>query len=123
MSVITTKEIILKATPANRLQAVPAPEISEGAEIMIRAFSGETRRKVLKPDKDGKMPEDNIERLLVNSICDESGELIFAEADIPKIGAIDVNLLDRCADAIMKLNGIGEKALEDAKGESEPSPK
>jgi len=120
MGAVLSRAEILSKTPDKKFNDV---KLGENEYIRIKAFSGETRRRVLAPGKDGKVPEDNLERLLANSICDESGNLIFTEEDIPQIAKLDAELIDTLAEAIMDLNGIGEKAVEKIKGESEPSPK
>jgi len=128
MKEILGRSGILSKTPDKKFRDVPLgcknPEgLDEIEYIRIKAFSGETRRRVLAPGKDGKVPEDNLERLLANSICDESGNLIFTEEDIPRIAKLDAELIDTLAEAIMDLNGIGEKSVKDLKGELKPTPK
>lgn len=47
-------------------------------------------------------------RMAVFSIVDDTGELVFKEADIPALGKKSAKALDRIYDAAKKLNGYSE---------------
>jgi hypothetical protein len=57
--------------------------------------------------------------LLAIALCDESGNRIFADGELGEIKQIDGLTLNRLADEIITLNGMGAKSKEDAEKKPE----
>ncbi len=51
-------------------------------------------------------------KLLIQCVCDESGKLMFTEADIPMLCGKSNKFLEFLTKAAQKLNGMGEEAAE-----------
>lgn len=51
-------------------------------------------------------------KLLVQCICDESGKLMFTEADIPLLCTRSNKFLESLTKVAQRLNGMGEEAKE-----------
>jgi hypothetical protein len=54
--------------------------------------------------------------------CDETGQRIFDNDDVPKLGTKSAQALDLLFDAGQKLNGIRDDDLEELAGNSEATP-
>lgn len=64
------------------------------------------------PDKLDLMKQ----RLVVATAADpESGELLFTEADIEAVGALPASAVENLFLAAQRVNGMGKKALDEAK--------
>lgn len=61
-------------------------------------------------------------RLGCRTICDEQGKRLFGDDDAAAVGGLNHMVLDPLLDAARRLNGIGQKAQEDARGNSSPAP-
>ncbi len=60
--------------------------------------------------------------LIMLSMVGPEGERIFADADLPELNKLPGEIADRIATAAAELSGIGAKALEAAKKNSETIP-
>ncbi len=112
------KHDILKAG-ARRVETVTVPEWG-GVAVRVRALSGNDRDRYEMALYEGrKSGAFNPRALLVAlSVVHETGERVFADADIDELGAIDARGLDRVFDVAQRLSGIGAAALEQAAGNS-----
>jgi hypothetical protein len=62
----------------------------------------------------GKLPENLRAKMLVKGICDQDGQQLFSEADLPEINKLPSSSLEKIFDAILNLNKIGAGAVEEA---------
>lgn len=112
-----SREQILQAD-GHRRECVPVPEW--GGDVYVRTMTGRERDRwesdALPEERDGKPNLDNIRaRLLVLTLCDETGKRLFAAEDAAALGEQPADVLDRLYDAARKLNRLttdSEKELE-----------
>jgi hypothetical protein len=85
-------------------------ELPDGSIVRIRALSASY---VIDGAEDRFSPA----KLLVNSLCDENGGLLFAEHESEQAMDVDSASLKNIMDAILELNGL--KGSEDEAGSAE----
>lgn len=122
-----TKHQIFSANDT-RIEKVSVPEW--GGEVGIRVISGAARDQLdvfLAGIVDAKgnviNPAGLRTKVCVLACCDDAGEPIFSEKDIPVLLEKNSVALDRVSDAAMKLNGLGKKAVEVARDDFSAAPK
>ena len=76
--------------------------LPDGLSVRIRALPASY---LLGEDED----RFSIPSLLVNSLCDEDGALLFSESEADQAMAVDSASLKPIMDAILELNGLGRK--------------
>jgi hypothetical protein len=116
-----TRDDILKADD-RKVVDVDVPEW--GGPVRLRALSGRqraefdaVRARILEAGS--KDYGDILMCLLVRSMVDEDGELLFTDDDADALGEKLHGALDRLFDAAMELNGLSERAIDDAVGNSD----
>lgn len=57
-------------------------------------------------------------RVLVFTVCDAEGNLLFTEADIPGLGALPSNALNRLMAAAVRINKFSEAEVEELRKNS-----
>jgi len=77
-----------------------------GGEVRLMAFSGGSAESI--------SPEDSISKVVALSIIDDNGNLVFSEEDIDALKTRSARVLKRVFDEALKLNGLGDNAIEDA---------
>lgn len=93
------------------IYAIPPPVEPVGDAFVRAMTAGEKDRFDLAHTKaEGK---DFRSRLLVASVCDESGSLLFTEGDMPALSRLPLPSIEPLVDAIMRINRIGEKEQAD----------
>lgn len=95
--------------------AVDVPEW-EGT-VYVRQWTGAERSisQEMFPDADSTEGQvDAMARILCLAICDEKGFLIFNEKDASELAKKNYKVLERLFYEVMKINGIGKDAEEDA---------
>lgn len=107
-------------------------EIPEwGVTVEIRGLSGTDRdayeAKAIALKRGGTDVELRLQnyrsKLLVKCLFDpESGERIFTERDVPELGKRSGVVIDRLFDIARELSGMGDEALEAARGNSGAAP-
>ncbi len=113
---LLTKDAILKATDA-KVEKVEVPEW--GGHVFVRTMSG-TERDSFEAETyvtKGKKVEFNREnfraRLLVRTLCDESGTPIFTRKDVDALGKKSAKALDKCFSASQKINGLSAEDVDE----------
>jgi hypothetical protein len=113
-----TKDQILAAADMAPTE-LPVPEW--GGSVFIRVMTGTERdafeQSILDSKKGGGMVNVRA-RLAVRVLCDETGGRIFTDADAVALGAKSGKALDRIFDSAQKVNGIGNKEVEELSGNS-----
>ena len=108
-----TREQILQCDDLPR-EIVNVPEW--GGEVQVRTMTG-TDRDAFEASligKEGRL--ENVRARLVSlAVCDESGERLFADADIAALGSKSAKALDRVFAVAQGLNGIGSDQVDQAK--------
>lgn len=111
------RDAILKSDDLPR-EEVPVPEW--GGTVFVRAMTGiERERFESAPDKSPNMVR---ALLAVMTVCDEQGNPVFGNADIPALGAKSAAALIRVAQVAMRLSKARAADLEELEGKSAPSP-
>ncbi len=91
-----------------------------GESVFVRMITGSERDRLEAlntriPNQDARA------RLVVFTVCDAEGALLFTEDDIPAVGAKSGATLDRIFAAAIRINRVGQGAIEDATKNSEAS--
>jgi hypothetical protein len=60
--------------------------------------------------------------LIVRTVCDESGTLIFGEQDIKAVGEMKASTISPIANLAIRVNAIGKKDIEELEGNSPATP-
>ena len=116
-----SRDAILKAS-ALKTEAVPVPEW--GGTVRVRELSGRERDEweaSLTVRRGGQMVQDvaNMRaKLVARSVVGEDGEPLFTQQDVAALGELSAAALERVFDAASRLSALGEKAAEEAAGNS-----
>ena len=106
---LLTKDTILKAEDS-KLQKIEVPEW--GGHVFVRNMSGAERddfeaETYVTKGKNVEFNRRNLRaRMLVKTLCDESGTPMFTTKDIDALGKKSAKALDRCFSTAQKLNGM-----------------
>lgn len=112
---ILSREELLKRRP-RRTKAVDVPEL--GGQVLLRALTeGERSRfEMTFLSKKGTPRADLIEqaraRLIVESVVDEQGNLLFSVDDVDAIYQLEASVTARLYDEARKLSGFEENDIE-----------
>jgi hypothetical protein len=104
-------------------EKVPCPEW--GGDVYVRTMAGTERDHFEQTIADGKKATNlnNVRaRLAVKTVCDEKGNRLFSDDDADALGKKSGKVLDRIFDAAQRLNGIGDKAVEEIAKNSDAAP-
>lgn len=109
-------------------ELVLVPEWGPGAAVYVRTLSAIEKEKYIASirqevgrgrKKDVKvLLEQSSAKLLIRTVCDESGAPIFTEHDIEWLGQQDTRAIDRIQKVAARLNGLDDDAEEEAKNAS-----
>jgi len=98
-----------------RLEEFDVPEW--GGKVWLRSWTGKGRdafeASFMGADKNARKLDNLRARACAMSICDESGERIFSDADAPALGEKSAAVLDRMFQTIQRMNGLGNDAVEE----------
>ena len=112
-----SKAKILAAKDVKLSEAVPVPEW--GGDVYIRTISGTERDKFEEAYSEQKMKAFRV-RFLVMTLADESGERLFADADIDALGGKSSVVINRLFDKAWQHNAFTDEAV-DALGNDSPT--
>jgi len=113
---LLNKDQILKADDL-KSEIVEVPEW--GGEVKVRTMTGIERDTFEESifdskGKDTKMNFKNLRaKLVVLTIIGDNGERLFIEADVEALGKKSAKALDRIFGVAQRLNGIGQKEVEE----------
>jgi len=111
-----SKDQILNANDL-KIEEVQVPEW--GGSVFVRGMTGSERDKyeasVTKlRGKEAQVDMRNMRaKLLVYTVCDESGTPLFSEADIEALGKKSANALQRLWEVAVRLSGISGQEAEE----------
>lgn len=113
---LLSRDALLRAT-ALPTETIQIPEL--GGAIVVRGLSGTERdayETSLFMQKKGKRVE-NMQnaraRLVVLCVVNDAGERVFTAADVPAVGAMRADILDRIFTVAKKLSGLSDDDLEE----------
>lgn len=110
-----TKEQIFGADDLSG-KKVDVPEW--GCEITIKVMTGADRDKYMRfVSKQEGIPENMMERLVVLTACNESGERIFTDSDIPELSKKSSLVISRLFGEAARLNKISNESLDELKND------
>lgn len=113
-----TKQGILSKND-QQFEDVPVPEWAEGEseEVFVRVRGLTAReRDAFESEVAGsgeKLNYDNVRaKLMVRTVVDETGQLMFAEADVPLLGIKSAKALSRVYNVAARLSGLTKDDVE-----------
>ena len=107
-----SKDEILNAEDSE-VSSVSVPEWN--GDVFVRTITGTERDRFEAAfmNRNGPVPMTNIRaKLLVMALCDEQGNRLFTDSDVVALGKKNARALDRAFATAMRVNGIGEEAIE-----------
>lgn len=126
---LSIRDLVAEANDIEK-RLVDVPEW--GVEIELRAFSLDARSGFLDQMQVGNLDGDDEVKgamkrmypaMLIAACHDpETGALVFTETDAPMLLTKNGNVVDRLGDLILKMNGMVEGAVDDAKKGSSTTP-
>lgn len=120
MSLLTKEQLLAKRE--RKYREVDIPEL--GGHVRIRSLKSKeiTTWQTSMMDKHGnpdvKRIKESRERLVMLSVVDDSGNLVFGRDDLESLNNLENSIIDRIAVAAHDLNGIDETDYEAALGNS-----
>ena len=115
-----TRENIL-AEDDLKLVEVAVPEWPKcGGHVWVKGLPGDEAEELIGNADEGI--KGKRAQLLVHTMCNEKGELLFTSDDVEALNHKHTTILDRIADAAMELNGLGVDAQERLAKNSEATP-
>lgn len=122
---LLNRDQILAAEDLKR-ETVSVPEW--GGEVLVSAVTGDARDELeTHMFASGKSAEQRMKsfraRIAALCIVDETGNLLFTEADIEKLGRKSAKALQRVVRVAERLNGFSAAEVDDITKNSEPSPR
>jgi hypothetical protein len=109
-----SKSQILEAQDLDRKEV----GVSEwGGTVFVRMLTGR-QRDAFEAQQEKDPYTDLRARLAVATVCDEAGNLLFSEADIPALTNKNGKALDRVFAAAVKFNGIAPADIEELRKNS-----
>lgn len=108
-----------------KTETVEVPEWGDGVSVIVSEMSGLARDAFYaKREANKKVPVSESQAdLLLATVVDESGASVLDESDIAALQAQSSVAVDRIAAVAIRLNGLGQKAVEDAAKNSEAGQK
>jgi len=97
-----------------------------GGDVVVRSISAKERadytNSLMELDSKGEYrykPGDLNSKLLARCLADEDGNRLFSDDEIDALGQKSAAVLDRLFKVAEEMNGLGDKAVDDAKGNSD----
>lgn len=118
-----TKSAILGAARL-KTETVAVPEWGDGVTVIVSELSGLARDAFhARKDMNKSVPiSESQADLLIATIVDESGALVFDESDIAALRAQSIGAIDRLVAVAVRLNGMQANAVEEVVKNSEAAP-
>lgn len=98
-----------------------------GGDVFVSEMTGEARDEwelelhEYRKDNSRKLKNPSA-RLVVATVVDEDGNLLFTRDDVDEVGKLSCEALDRICRVAQALNKIGAVSIEDAEKNSEAAP-
>ena len=111
---ILTKDQILAANDKKMIEIDLSGEGEWGGSVMVRVMSGTERDRFESDFVNGNKTVDNVRaKLVAKCICDDGGNRLFTEADIPQLGEKSAAVLDKLFSACMKHNRFTKEDVDE----------
>jgi len=115
-----TKDAILALAGSTQIERIEVAELSN--PIYIRGLSARERDSFEASCMNGKgkargLNMDNVRaRLLVRSICTETGERLFQDHEADALGSVPAAVVDRLFTVAQRLSGLSTNDVEELAG-------
>lgn len=110
-----TRDQILSAQDI-RTESVEVPEW--GGSVLVKVMTGTEREELETVIRDrmllGKVGENMRATLVLFTVVDESGALLFTQADLPVLAQRSAVALTRVAEAAQRINAMRDGDIEEA---------
>lgn len=124
MSLLTKEQLLEKRT--RKTVEVEIPELDGSVKIRALRSKEITSWQTSMMDKHGnpdvKRLKESRERLVMLSVVDDNGNLVFGRDDLEALNNLENSIIDRIAVAAHDLNGIEGTEFEQAVGNSNGTP-
>ena len=116
MTITLKRDDILKVQDI-KVEKVSVPEW--GGDVYVKGMTGTERDSfeasiVNMRGKGTNVDMSNVRaKLAAQTLCDESGEKLFTDADIKALGKKSASALQRVFEVAQKLSGIGDDAIQE----------
>lgn len=119
---VFSRELLRNARPELPRATVMAPELGAEGAVLLRGLTGRERDAfeaslMTAPNapKGGqaKRLEDVRARLIVASVIDESGALVFGSSDVEMVSAWPASLTHRLFEAVKRLSGMSDEDISE----------
>lgn len=107
------------------LETKPVPVPEWGRTVLVKGLTGterdawEASLRVRVGDKYVPDSKNMRAKLVGRALVKPDGTRLFRDEQIPQLGTKSAKVLDRLYDIVTEMSGIGEKAEQDAEGNSE----
>ncbi len=102
-----------------RVKKIETPEWGEGGYVYVRYLDASDARRIqeIVPASDNGKPDEAMALVdwCVLGVCDKSGAPVFSAADIDSLLRAPLAVIQRCANAILKINGLTEEGESERK--------
>ena len=129
---LLSREALLKRRPRRTKSVMIDPDFSDrelaGQTILVQAMTARERAEFEKQfvDKSGKpIPSRHNEireRLVIATVVDKEGNLLFADGDLPALKEVDAAILEAIVKASQELNSISTDDLDELAKNSSATP-
>ncbi len=88
-----------------------------GREYMIRELTGKGSSELQEFVQGGNVSNDFFAQVIVRSVCDGDGGLLFDESDVSVVNeSLPFRVMSELSGHIMALSGMDQESIEDAEG-------
>ncbi len=101
------RETILNKNDCQISQAIEVPEWE--TTVFVKTLNGEDLQAIRKGKDEGDY------QVVIRAVCDEQGNNLFTEKDLPLLKLKRFEVINRLAMAVVKHNGMDAGAVEEAK--------
>ena len=115
MAILNKSEIL--AAKDQKLISVSVPEW--GGDVMVRVMSGTERDRFESEFVSGNKSVDMVRaKMVAKCLCDDAGNRLFTEQEIPQLGEKSAAVLDTLFGVCMKHNRFTKNDVEELAGNS-----
>lgn len=83
-----------------------------GVSLFLRSWTGKDRSALIAHETTNKASHEFTVRVVIASVCNDQGDPIFTDKDIPQLQQKNGLALERIALEALKINGLGRDAVE-----------
>lgn len=118
---IFSRETLRNARPELPRATVEAAELGAGGAVLLRGLTGRERdafeaslmAAANAPKGADKRLADVRARLIVASVIDEAGALVFGPSDVEMVSAWPASLLHRLFESVKRLSGMSDEDISE----------